>query len=138
MATFNRLSLITSDGHSKEHSVSSGRKENGYMYSNCSGHSNTSLNTTTTVTTTTATPCSTATSSARTTDTSSMVKSTPPPYPTKGKLMKNRPSTEAQVSLLAKGPNYAVIPWFSYKGEYMAAIKEVVLTSSGRETQGTS
>ena len=59
---FNRWWLKSSVGHSKDSSSSS--KDNGYMYSNFSGHSNLSLTDITTSTATTITPISTATASA--------------------------------------------------------------------------
>ena len=46
---------------------------------------------------------------------------------TKAKLVKNlssKPLTEVQISLLARDPNFAVVPLYSTKREYIMAVEE--------------
>ena len=46
----------------------------------------------------------------------------------KAKWVKNlssQPPTGAQISLLARGPEFAVVPIYSSKGEYIVAVEEM-------------
>ena len=124
---YNRCWLKTSGGCSKVHSSSG--KGKGYMYNNYIGHSNASpTNITASIARATATPGFTTTTS------------TPAPDTTNGKWIKNlssRSLTEAQVTLLAMGPMYTVVSWYSPKGVYVAAIEKSVSTPpNGRGAQG--
>ena len=64
---------------------------------------------------------------------------TPAPDFTKAKWVKdlsNKLLMEAQYSLLARSPNFAVVPLYSLKGEYITAVEEacLILPHNGRGT----
>ena len=93
----------------------------GYMYTSYSGHSNHTPSSTNTSTSTTVTPA-TATRSTYT--------AIPGPHPLKAKWVKilsNKPLTKDQVSPLARGTNFAVVPLYSPKGECITAVEEAYL-----------
>ena len=41
--------------------------------------------------------------------------------------LSSRPLTQAQVSLLVRGLNYTVVPWYSTKVEYIVAVTKACL-----------
>ena len=95
-----------------------------YMYDNFSGHSNSNTlsisnnftaETTTTMATTSPSPAKLATDTLQ----SDGSKTCPP-----------TPLIEAQNSLLARDPDFTIVPRYSPKGEYITAVKQVCLKLS--------
>ena len=98
-------------------------KDSGYMYTSYSGCSNHTPANNYTSTSTAVTPATAIT-------TMSTLLTTPAPYQTKTEWIKNlshKPHMEAQVSLLARGPNFSVTPLYSLKGEYVTAMEKACL-----------